>query len=374
MKFQLLPHRLAHPLALALFAVIGLLGTTPLRAQPTNVVLMGNYFYTPSILNISAGDYVRWTNTTVTQHDTHQNTNLWDSPLLALGGNFTLRFTNAGFYPYYCTPHIGLSQTGSVTVVNPVTNIVLMGNYFFNPAVLTIGLGDYVRWTNTTVTQHDSHQNTNFWDGPLVSLGGNYDLRLTTPGFYPYYCTPHINLSQTGSVTVTLTANQPPVAALTSPANGAALAAPASITLTATASDSDGTVAKVEFFSSQTKLGEDTAAPYSFTWTNVAAGNYSLTARAIDSLGATGNSTAISLSVTNAPPQPVTLSSTAWNGSDFSFSFASESGRPYQVQFRSGAGAGNWQVLTNLTGTGSTLTVTDRNPATTTRFYRVQSQ
>ena len=57
------------------------------------------------------------------------------------------------------------------------------------------------------------------------------------------------------------------------------------MSLAATASDSDGTVAKVEFFNGATKLGEDTTAPYSFTWSGVAAGTYTVTARATDDLG-----------------------------------------------------------------------------------------
>ena len=47
---------------------------------------------------------------------------------------------------------------------------------------------------------------------------------------------------------------------------------PANITINANASDSDGTVSKVEFFNGATKLGESLDAPYSFAWNNVAAG------------------------------------------------------------------------------------------------------
>jgi len=43
----------------------------------------------------------------------------------------------------------------------------------------------------------------------------------------------------------------------------------------------------VEFYAGSTKLGEDTTAPYSIVWTNPAYGNYSLSARATDELGAT---------------------------------------------------------------------------------------
>ena len=52
----------------------------------------------------------------------------------------------------------------------------------------------------------------------------------------------------------------PPTVALTAPANGAQFAAPASITLTATAADPDGTVAQVEFFRGATSVGIDTPA------------------------------------------------------------------------------------------------------------------
>ena len=65
---------------------------------------------------------------------------------------------------------------------------------------------------------------------------------------------------------------------ITSPATGAIFVAPANITINANASDSDGTVSKVEFFNGATKLGESLAAPYSLAWNNVSAGNYSLTA------------------------------------------------------------------------------------------------
>ncbi len=95
--------------------------------------------------------------------------------------------------------------------------------------------------------------------------------------------------------------NAPPSASITSPANGAAFTAPASITIAATASDADGSVTKVEFFQGATKLGEDTTSPYGFTWTGVAAGAYTLTATATDNGGEQTTSAAVSVTV-NAPP------------------------------------------------------------------------
>ena len=73
--------------------------------------------------------------------------------------------------------------------------------------------------------------------------------------------------------------------ALTSPANGATFTAPATITLTASASDPENQLARVEFYHGSTLLGTDTTSPYSFTWSSVPAGSYTLTAVAVDADG-----------------------------------------------------------------------------------------
>jgi Galactose oxidase-like, Early set domain/Bacterial Ig domain len=104
---------------------------------------------------------------------------------------------------------------------------------------------------------------------------------------------------------VSVQGNSLPAVALTQPTDGATFSAPATVNLSATASDTDGTVTKVEFFNGTTKLGEDTTAPYNFTWSSVAAGNYTLTARATDDVGGTATSAASRITVvstTNTPP------------------------------------------------------------------------
>src|SRR5437762_1330740 len=99
--------------------------------------------------------------------------------------------------------------------------------------------------------------------------------------------------------------NNKPLVSITSPANNATFTAPATITINATASDTDGTVAKVEFFQGATKLGEDTTTPYSFVWSGVAAGGYSLTAKATDNAQGKTTSSPVNITVngqTNSPP------------------------------------------------------------------------
>lgn len=94
--------------------------------------------------------------------------------------------------------------------------------------------------------------------------------------------------------------NNAPSVQITAPAGGASFTAPASITISASAADTDGTIAKVEFFRGSTSLGTDTSAPYSFNWTGVAQGAYALTAVATDNAGAMRTSTAVNVMV-NAP-------------------------------------------------------------------------
>ena len=74
-------------------------------------------------------------------------------------------------------------------------------------------------------------------------------------------------------------ANLLPSVTLTSPASGAAFTAPGTVSLTASASDSDGTIAKVDFYAGSTLIGTDTTAPYGITWSNVATGSYALDRR-----------------------------------------------------------------------------------------------
>jgi hypothetical protein len=99
-------------------------------------------------------------------------------------------------------------------------------------------------------------------------------------------------------------ANIPPTVSITAPANGASFTAPASINITANAADADGSVTNVQFFNGTTSLGTDNTAPYSFSWTGVAAGTYSITAKATDNRGATTTSAAVSVTVTGTTPPP----------------------------------------------------------------------
>jgi photosystem II stability/assembly factor-like uncharacterized protein len=113
----------------------------------------------------------------------------------------------------------------------------------------------------------------------------------------------------TSSIVSVTVGNQAPIVFITSPTNNSSFGTPASITINALASDIDGTVSKVEFYNGATLLSSDATAPYLYTWTNVAIGNYTITAKAYDNGGATTTSTTVNISVNSG------CSAAAWNAS-----------------------------------------------------------
>ena len=99
------------------------------------------------------------------------------------------------------------------------------------------------------------------------------------------------------STSTSTSSNTPP--SITLSLSGISFVAPATITLSATASDPENRLARVEFFNGSTPLTTDTTAPYSYTWSGVAAGSYQLRAVAIDADGATASMT-VSVNVTSS--------------------------------------------------------------------------
>ncbi|MDH7461697.1 Ig-like domain-containing protein [Chitinophagaceae bacterium 26-R-25] len=107
-------------------------------------------------------------------------------------------------------------------------------------------------------------------------------------------------------VEVKLATPAPPTISVTSPAANTGFSAPATVSITANAAGTDGNIVKVEFFAGATKLGEDSTAPYSFDWANVAAGNYSISAKASDDNGLTTTSDSVNISVNALPVVAIT--------------------------------------------------------------------
>ena len=163
--------------------------------------------------------------------------------------------------------------------VNGVTQVV---------SVSFPGTGAWTTW-NTAVVQVTLAQGNNIISlTSLTADGGPNADEL-------FFSSENVTAGQCDVITPPV--NIPPTVSLTSPAAGTEFIAPATISISATAADSDGTISKVEFFNGATLLGSDVSAPYSFSWTAVPSGTYSITAKATDNNGAVTTTTSVSVIV-----------------------------------------------------------------------------
>jgi plastocyanin len=252
-----------------------------------------------------------------------------------------------------------------------VVNVSIQ-DYFFNPAAVTINVNDQILWTWADADLHSSTSGVyptpdGLWESGLFAQQGvTFSHSFTSAGTFPYYCSYH---GFTGSVTVQA-ANVPPSVAITAPTNGAVFAAPWTGAIKATASDSDGTVSKVDFFAGTTRLGTVTSPPPSpsFTVTNLAAGSYTLKAVVTDNAGATNTSAGVTISVVT--PVAIVLSSPKrLSASAFQFSYSANPGLRYLVQ-RSGALPGFSPISTNTANTNK-VNFLDNSATGAVSFYDV---
>ena len=137
--------------------------------------------------------------------------------------------------------------------------------------------------------------------------------------------------------------NTPPTVSLTAPANNAKYLAPASIKLSAAASDSGGTITKVEFYNGSKLLHTETVIPYGYVWRHVPAGNYTITAKAYDNSGIAATSAPVHISVVPNKAPAVSIISPADNSTfadtatiRLAASAADTDGRITRVEFYSG--------------------------------------
>ncbi|HWN95247.1 MAG TPA: LamG-like jellyroll fold domain-containing protein [Methylomirabilota bacterium] len=102
------------------------------------------------------------------------------------------------------------------------------------------------------------------------------------------------------------TTNSAPVVVISSPGGGQILQAPAAVTVTASASDADGSIVSVQLFADGQLLGTDTAAPYSTNLNLNYGGRVTLTAIATDNLGAQSSSAPVEATL-QGPSAPTGL-------------------------------------------------------------------
>lgn len=128
-----------------------------------------------------------------------------------------------------------------------------------------------------------------------------YNVTNLPAGNYTFTAKAYDNMGAASTYSISdivVSTNIAPTVSITSPLTNASYTAPATISIQAEAADVDGTIWKVEFYNGSTWLASDFTAPYSYTWNNVPAGIYNITALAIDNVYATASSTRNNIAVT----------------------------------------------------------------------------
>jgi hypothetical protein len=160
----------------------------------------------------------------------------------------------------YCVDQDMLGRKQSISLVDPAMNTVLDSQILTN-----FGGGKYLAW----------------------NFRGNIQLRFQT-------------LNQMSAVVSGIflsPPNQPPSVAISTPTNSQVFTFPASVNLSTSTGDTDGSVTRVSYYANGNLLATVTNSPFDFVCTNLLVGQYSLTALAVDDRLGSTLSSPVSISV-----------------------------------------------------------------------------
>ncbi|WFE61487.1 glycoside hydrolase family 48 protein [Micromonospora sp. WMMD712] len=181
----------------------------------------------------------------------------------------------------YATNDWGSGFTGNVTIKNlgdAVNGWTL--KWTFPNSSQRVVQGWSAKWSQSgsEVTATNESYNGSLGTGASTTIGfnGSYSGSNPKPTAFTLNGTPCNGTP----------ANQPPTVTLGVPTGP--FTAPADVPLTATASDPDGTISKVEFYRNGMLVNTDTSAPYAYTLTSLPSGNYTVQAKAYDNANGIG--------------------------------------------------------------------------------------
>jgi plastocyanin len=241
-------------------------------------------------------------------------------------------------------------------------------DFGFNPSTVYISPGETVYYVNADLygfsvlvtSEASAPDYFNFFLADFYDSGSH---TYNTAGSFGF----HSDWGDHGSVIV----NAPPSVTITNPVDNAVFTAPATVTVSARATDADG-IYDVEFYADDSisgpqLIGDDFTSPYSAT-TTLAEGTYTLTAVAYDNFGF-WNSHSITITVTSAPA--IGLGNPRLAGNQFLFDVTGLTvGKTNVVQYCSNLSAGTWIPTATNVATATSRTVTN-TAGVGPRFYQV---
>ena len=256
---------------------------------------------------------------TVTKVEYFNGSTLIGTVTTSNGGLYKLTWSNVAPGTYtitaIATNSVNLSTTSdpvtlvvdaapSLTLTSPINNAVYQAG---DNIAISVNASD----SDGTIAKVDFYQGTTLLATVTSGAAGVFTTNWSSvaAGSYTLTATATDNLGATTTTApINVIVNAPPTATWTAPADGTTATAPASVTLTVNATDSDGTINKVDFYNGATLIGTvysgqsgNSGNNYSFNWTNISGGTYTLSAIATDNNGATVNAGSVTI-IVNTPP------------------------------------------------------------------------
>jgi plastocyanin len=356
-----------------LFLSVVCMGWFPQVSAADVPVTVGDNFFNPRKVTNNVNDRVVWTWTGISSHTSTSSGSprLWDSGLMS-SGTFAYVFTTTGTFNYYCIPHAkqflmfgsvtvqGGNTPPTVTITSPANNAVLIAPATFT---VTVNASD----PGGSVSQVEFFRDTTSLGTDTISPYST-NVNNLAAGTYTISAVATDNLGAQATNSITLIINAPPTVTLTDPTNGAIFAAPATVAIQASATDTDGTISQMQFLTNSASLLFDTAEPYEATAVNLPAGTYNLLAVATDNRNASATSSVATISVVN--PVDVVLSGVQrLSGTNFQFRYTANPGLRYVVECS--PILTNWSSVATNRASGASESFTDAIN-TDRNFYRVR--
>jgi plastocyanin len=182
--------------------------------------------YKPEEISVEVGTTVIWTNNGAQDHTVTDKDGAFDSGNMDPGDQFKFTFKKPGVYDYNCTPHPWMEGTvkvhepgkpppedtsedddessppppppaSSSAGGGPTTHHVNIvegsstDEWGYDPAQLTVGVGDTVVWTNTGEIDHTVTADDGSFDSGTISPGETFEFTFDKEGEFAYHCDPH---------------------------------------------------------------------------------------------------------------------------------------------------------------------------------------
>lgn len=197
---------------------------------------------------------------------------------------------------------INLPPTVSITAPSSSTNVVAVGDSL----TFTASAGD----SDGTLRKVEFYAGTEKL-AEILNYPYSFTYSPVPPGTRSITARAYDNdFATTSSAAVSVIGNYRPTVSLVDPANGSRVTRGSTVTLTASASDSDGSIKEVRFYQGSTHLGTDTTSPYTATWAASSVGSYPFTATAVDDRNMSQTSATSTLHA-DYPPPSVTVTAPA---------------------------------------------------------------